>query len=97
MAHRVLPQAATDLDDIWYYVAKENGRIAVANHLIDSMTDRFFPLAVTFRKSYSNASAKGACVEIAMMAQPCVVYENAEPCLAGCRTEIKGDLCERFG
>jgi hypothetical protein len=23
------------------------------------------------------------------VAQPCVVYENAEPCLAGCRTEIK--------
>jgi hypothetical protein len=23
MAHRVSPQAATDLDDIWYYVAKE--------------------------------------------------------------------------
>jgi plasmid stabilization system protein ParE len=41
MAHRVSPQAATDLDDIWYYVAKESGSIAVANHLIDSITDRF--------------------------------------------------------
>ena len=45
MAHRVSPQAATDLDDIWYYVAKESGSIAVANHLIDSITDRFFLLA----------------------------------------------------
>ena len=45
MAHGVSPQAATDLDDIWYYVAKESGSIAVANHLIDSITDRFFLLA----------------------------------------------------
>ena len=36
---------ATDLDDVWYYVAKESGSIAVANHLIDSITDRFFLLA----------------------------------------------------
>ncbi len=41
MAHRVSPQAATDLDDIWYYVAKESGSIAVANHLIDSITEGF--------------------------------------------------------
>jgi len=26
MAHRVAPQAAADLDDIWFYVAKESGR-----------------------------------------------------------------------
>jgi toxin ParE1/3/4 len=45
MAHRVSPQATTDLDDIWYYVAKESGSIAVANHLIDSITDRFVLLA----------------------------------------------------
>jgi plasmid stabilization system protein ParE len=45
MAHRVSPQAATDLDDIWYYVAKESGSIALANRLIDSITDRFFLLA----------------------------------------------------
>ena len=44
MAHRLAPQAATDLDDIWYYVAKESGSIAAANHLIDSITDRFFCL-----------------------------------------------------
>jgi plasmid stabilization system protein ParE len=45
MAHPVSSQAATDLDDIWYHVAKESGSIAVANHLIDSITDRFFLLA----------------------------------------------------
>ena len=40
MAHRVSPQAEADLDDIWYYVAKESTRIETANHLIDSITDR---------------------------------------------------------
>lgn len=45
MAHRVAPQAAFDLDGIWYYVAKESGSIEIANHLIDSITDRFFLLS----------------------------------------------------
>jgi toxin ParE1/3/4 len=46
MAHRVAPQAVADLDEIWYYVAKESGRAEVANRLIDSITDRFFVLTV---------------------------------------------------
>src|SRR5438552_6308546 len=33
MAHRVAPQAASDLDDVWYYVAKESGSFEVANRL----------------------------------------------------------------
>jgi toxin ParE1/3/4 len=41
MAHRLAPQAAADLDGIWYYVAKESGSIDIVNHLIDSITDRF--------------------------------------------------------
>ena len=45
MAHRVSPQAISDLDGIWYYVATENGSIETANHLIDSITDRFFLLS----------------------------------------------------
>ena len=56
MAHRVSPQAATDLDDIWYYVAKESGSIAVANHLIDSIADRFFLFA-----SGRNKARRGEC------------------------------------
>jgi len=44
MAHRVAPQAVADLDEIWYYVAKESGSAEVANRLIDSITDRFFLL-----------------------------------------------------
>jgi toxin ParE1/3/4 len=45
MAHRVAPRAEADLDDIWYYVAKESGSIEIANRLIDTITDRFFVLA----------------------------------------------------
>ena len=45
MAHRLAPRAETDLDDIWYYVAKESGSIEIANRLIDTLTDRFFILA----------------------------------------------------
>ena len=44
MAHRLAPRAETDLDDIWYYVAKESGSIEIANRLIDTLTDRFFML-----------------------------------------------------
>jgi len=45
MAHRLARRAETDLDDIWYYVAKESGSIEIANRLIDTLTDRFFMLA----------------------------------------------------
>ena len=41
MAHRVAPRAEADLDDIWYYVAKESGSIEIANRLIDTITGRF--------------------------------------------------------
>ena len=49
MAHIRAPEADLDLDDIWYYVAKQSGSIEIAERLIDSITDRFlssFPLPV---------------------------------------------------
>jgi plasmid stabilization system protein ParE len=45
MAHRLSPTAEADLDDIWYYVAKESGSIEIADRLIDTMTERFFLLS----------------------------------------------------
>jgi toxin ParE1/3/4 len=45
MAQRLAARAQTDLDEIWYYTAKESGSIEIANRLIDSITDRFFMLA----------------------------------------------------
>ncbi len=45
MGHARAPQADSDLDSIWYYVASRSGSIAIADRLIDSLTDRFFLLA----------------------------------------------------
>ncbi len=39
------PQADSDLDDIWYYVATNSGSIDIADRLIDSITSRFLLLA----------------------------------------------------
>jgi toxin ParE1/3/4 len=39
------PQADSDLDNIWYYVATESGSVEIADRLIDSITERFFLLA----------------------------------------------------
>ena len=45
MAHRLAPHAERDLDDIWFYLAKETSSIELANRIIDTITDRFFFLA----------------------------------------------------
>jgi plasmid stabilization system protein ParE len=45
MAHRLSPRAEAELDDIWYYIAKESGSNDVAGRLIDSVTERFFLLS----------------------------------------------------
>ena len=45
MSHRLAPQAAADLDDVWYCVAKESGSLEIAGRLIDSITNRFLLLA----------------------------------------------------
>jgi toxin ParE1/3/4 len=45
MAHKVAPQAETELDGIWHYVAKESGSIEIADRLIDSITERFLLLS----------------------------------------------------
>src|SRR5262245_2441152 len=43
MAHRLAPQAEADLDEIWFFVAKE-ASVETADRLIDSITTRFFLL-----------------------------------------------------
>jgi toxin ParE1/3/4 len=45
MAHRLAPEAASDLDDIWYYVARQSGSVEVADRLIDTIARRFVVLA----------------------------------------------------
>lgn len=44
MAHRLAPQVEFELDDIWYYIARDSGSVEIADRLIDSITDRFFLL-----------------------------------------------------
>jgi hypothetical protein len=45
VAHRVAPEAEAELDDIWFYIAKESGSIEIADRTIDFITARFFLLA----------------------------------------------------
>jgi plasmid stabilization system protein ParE len=41
MAHRLSPQARTDLDHIWDYIVTNGGSEDIANRHIDSITARF--------------------------------------------------------
>lgn len=46
MAHRLSPEAEAELDGIWYYVATGSGSMDVADRFIESLTNRFFLLAM---------------------------------------------------
>ena len=41
MAHRLAPQARAELDEIWDYITRESGNAAVADGVVDFITDRF--------------------------------------------------------
>ncbi len=45
MGHRLAPEAEAELDDIWYYIAKESGNVDVADRFVDLLTNRFSLLA----------------------------------------------------
>ena len=40
-----VPQADSDLDDIWYYVASKSGSVEITDRFIESITNRFLILA----------------------------------------------------
>lgn len=44
MAHRVAEEVDVELDDIWLYIAKQSGRIEIADKVVDSITDSFVML-----------------------------------------------------
>jgi toxin ParE1/3/4 len=44
MAHRLVPRARAELDDIWDYITRESGNAAVADGVVDAITDRFYLL-----------------------------------------------------
>ena len=64
MAHRIAARAENDLDDIWLYVAKESGSIHTANHLIDTITDRFLVIGDFARIGRSRESELGRHIEL---------------------------------
>ena len=45
MAHLVSPEAQSELDGIWYYIATESGSMDVADRFIQSLTRHFLLLA----------------------------------------------------
>jgi len=45
MAPRLSPQAESELDGIWLYVARDSGSISVADRFVDSLTERLYLLA----------------------------------------------------
>jgi toxin ParE1/3/4 len=45
MAHRLAPQARTELNSIWNHIAKESGNVAAADDIIDAITERFYLLS----------------------------------------------------
>ena len=45
MDFRVAPQAESDLDEIWYFLATQSSSIDVADRVVDSITARFVLLA----------------------------------------------------
>ena len=49
MDFRVAPQAESDLDEIWYFLATQSSNIDVADRVIDSITARCAG-AVTLRR-----------------------------------------------
>jgi plasmid stabilization system protein ParE len=42
---RLSPEAETELDDIWVYIARESGSIDVATRVGDGIAERFWLLA----------------------------------------------------
>ena len=45
MAHQRAPSADSDLDEIWYYIAKRSGNSEIAERFIASLTERFYLLS----------------------------------------------------
>jgi len=45
VAHRLAPQARTELGNIWHYIIQEGDTFAAADGVIDTITERFYLLA----------------------------------------------------
>lgn len=45
MSHQRAPQADSDLDDIWYYIAKESGSADIAERFVQMLTEHFYVIS----------------------------------------------------
>ena len=45
MAHRRAPEVDAELDEIWYYLARESGSVEIADRQIDRLTEAFYFLS----------------------------------------------------
>jgi len=45
MAYRLAPQVESELDEIWYYIARASGSVDIADRLVDFIAERFVLLA----------------------------------------------------
>lgn len=43
--YRLSPEAESELDEIWLFIARQSGSLETADRLIDAFTDRFWLLA----------------------------------------------------
>lgn len=85
MAHHLAPQAATDLDDLWLYVAKESGNLEIADRLIDSIIDRFYFLSTFPYIGRSREREFGAGMRSLPVGEYIIVY-----CVEGKNVSILG-------
>lgn len=46
MAHSLAPEAAAELDHLWYYIARETGNAERADRLVDAIIERFYLLSL---------------------------------------------------
>jgi toxin ParE1/3/4 len=47
MPHRISPQAESELDAIWDYIARQSGNADIADRFVASLTDRFYLLSLS--------------------------------------------------
>jgi toxin ParE1/3/4 len=45
MAHRLAPEVVTELDEIWFYIARESRSTDIADRFVNFITDRFILIA----------------------------------------------------
>jgi len=61
MAYRLAPQVESELDEIWYYIARASGSVDIADRLVDFIESGsfFLPVIPTWDVAVNTISAPG--------------------------------------